>query len=198
MRLSISLAGVIAGLWAGQQLPVVCADASSTALFNLAPDNVPAGRPTPALHDDASMSVPQLAVPSAPLHHAKLTSNSSLLLAQELVAAAQAEARRRNARLQATPRRNLYQFRQGSPRLSTKMEDGGTVIHSALDSTGVNATVGAAVALVAEAQAQGGGSGSGNQTIVGNGGMTKRAGSYWMESMDQNGASPFAPSGYKV
>lgn len=141
--------------------------------------------------------------------------NSSMSEAERLVAAAQAESQQRNARILESPRRNTYQFRQGgAAKAVSQLQGGGTVLRASDDSTGVNATVGAAVAEVAEAYARG--DGKRNMTVVdghrpsdhvnlnNNGGnndddgLMKRASGYWMESMVQNGASPFAPTGYKV
>jgi hypothetical protein len=119
--------------------------------------------------------------------------DSTLAEALELVKAAQLEQKQRNARLLANPRRNKIAFMSSGARTSLVDEDGTTAGRSG-DGTGVNATVAAAAALVAEASAK-------NSTIelVGRGGsqLGKRS-SYWMENMVQNGASPFAPSGYKV
>lgn len=134
---------------------------------------------------------------TAPLTTALITNtstsiNSTLTEAQRLVAAAQAESQLRNAEILASPRKNTYDFRQGAAQPLSQLEVGGTVLSASSDSTGVNETIGAAVALVAEAHA------SGNATVRHDGRVEKRAGSYWMENMVQNGASPYAPSDYKV
>jgi hypothetical protein len=105
-----------------------------------------------------------------------------------VVAAAQYESKQRNARLLAEPRRNEYVLHHDRPRPSDVLEGNGTVSKPVSDGTGVNATVGAALALVAEAGVK-------NKTAVK---LDKRGGSYWMENVVHNGASPYAPAGYKV
>lgn len=120
--------------------------------------------------------------------------NSSLAKALEVVAAAQSEAQLRNARLLANPRKNTYALHDGPSRPATRIEDKGTVTNTVEDGTGVNATVAEALALVAEASTK-------NKTAILSSLTTtpaKRAGGYWMENMVQNGASPYAPGGYKV
>ncbi|KAJ6785862.1 hypothetical protein PWT90_10961 [Aphanocladium album] len=121
-----------------------------------------------------------------------LKANSSLAESLELVEAAQAEARSRNARLLGSPRRNKYELRSASASLSgpaSYLKENGTVQYSTYDGTGVNGTVSAALSLVAEAFGA-------NMTAPSN--RLEKRGGYWMEQMVQNGASPFAPSGYKV
>ncbi|KAL2018129.1 hypothetical protein VTK56DRAFT_1259 [Thermocarpiscus australiensis] len=118
--------------------------------------------------------------------------NTTLAEALELIRAAQLEDKERNARLLANPRRNNLSFKTGGARTSQVQTNGTTTARSG-DGTGVNATIAWAAALVAEAWAR-------NSTLAlgSNGSQLRRRSSYWMENMVQNGASPFAPSGYKV
>lgn len=129
---------------------------------------------------------------TASISNTSTLTNNTLAEAQRLVAAAQTESQLRNAEILASPRRNTYDFRQGAAQPLSQLEIGGTVLSASSDSTGVNATVGAAVALIAEAHARG------NMTVLQDGRVEKRASSYWMENMVQNGVSPYAPSNYKV
>lgn len=71
-----------------------------------------------------------------------------------------------------------------------QLHDNGTLASSTVEGTGVNGTVSAALALVAEADAR--------NTTKTTHTIEARAGNFWMENMVQNGASPFAPAGYKV
>lgn len=116
--------------------------------------------------------------------------NSSLAEALKVVAAVQSESQQRNARLLANPRKNEYVLYNDRARPSGLLEGNGTVSKSVFDGTGVNATIGAALALVAEASAK-------NKTAV-RLAKASGAGSYWMANIEQNGASPYAPAGYKV
>lgn len=117
--------------------------------------------------------------------------NSSLAHALEIVAEAQAEARERNARLLANPRKNEYVLYHDRARPSDLLQSNGTISRQVSDGTGVNGTVGAALKLVSDATLK-------NKTILHDASLEKRGGSYWMENMVQNGASPYAPGGYKV
>lgn len=117
-------------------------------------------------------------------------SNTTLDSARELVKASQAESRERNLRLLGSPRHNSYEPRFDAVEASGQLQQNGTLAATTSEGTGVNGTVAVALALVAEADA-----GNASTTAAA---MGKRAGSFWMENMVQNGASPFAPSGYKV
>ncbi len=125
-----------------------------------------------------------------------LLGNNSLADALAIVSASQSESRLRNVRLLASPRKNEYVLHHDRAREGNQLREDGTITTPTSDGTGLNATVGAALALVAEASAR-------NKTSVTrrtrNGlGNAKRASGYWMENMVQNGMSPLAPSGYKV
>lgn len=108
------------------------------------------------------------------------TANGTLLSeAERIVAAAQAEARERNAYLLAHPRRNKYQFLEGEARSGTARIAGDETNLG----TGVNSTVAEASVIVTEALTR-------NGTLQ----LEKRQqSSFWMAQMKQSGTSPFAP-----
>ncbi|KAJ3493593.1 hypothetical protein NLG97_g4634 [Lecanicillium saksenae] len=101
--------------------------------------------------------------------------NDTLAAARELVKTSQTEARERNNRLLSNPRQNDYRLRFDTVRMPVELHENGTVALSTYDGTGVNGTVGAALALVTEADAK-----NGTMSTL----LPKRqAGKFWMESM---------------
>lgn len=174
--------------WAGLALSgimalVVLAFCSTTTAFAASPS-------TPFHFLDFSWNPRHISLghSSAILSSNHTVGNSSLTEAQRLIEAAQAESRERNSRLLASPRRNTYKLRAGGVRSSTGIQDNGVLITSTPDGTGVNATIGAALKTVSKT----------NTTRTAEAKKLHKRSSFWMESMQQNGASPFAPSGYKV
>lgn len=124
--------------------------------------------------------------------------NETLQDALEIVKAAQAEARARNSRLLASPRVNVYSLREGQNKDNSApiLQKNGTLNVSVSDGTGVNGTVSVAAATIAQVEAR-------NQSLADpqttdSTQVQRRAGGFWMENMVQNGASPLAPTGYKV
>lgn len=178
----------VAGLWA---FLAASSLASVSSYEDLARDT---GSVAAQIHNHPVLAPGRL----ARISNATVASNSSLAKALEIAAASQQESQERNARLLASPRKNEYTLHHDRSRPSDLLEDGGTVSRPVSDGTGVNATVAAALSLVAEASAKNNsiviGTGTGKDNLK----LNKRGGGYWMQNMVQNGASPYAPGDYKV
>jgi hypothetical protein len=124
--------------------------------------------------------------------------NSTLELAREIVRLAQNEANKRNVERLQNPRLNIYYTNDTSNAHATRKKRA-----LEADLLPINSTVAAAAALVAEADAEAGKvvSAALNDTINEKRGLGKRAGSFWMETIEHTGQFPYGGvdnNGYKV
>ncbi|EEY19831.1 glucan 1,3-beta-glucosidase [Verticillium alfalfae VaMs.102] len=128
------------------------------------------------------------------LRNSTTNANATISEAEQIVLAAQAEARGAQ-RPGSCPMcgRNRYEFHSPTPSkglLSSSGDD---------NATGVNETVAEAAAVLTEVMIQNGTLSVDDESAASDGPLQARqSGTWWLEGMTQNGLSPFAPSGYKV